>query len=212
MRAQQEGWIRERAGLDARGPRGAGDGRRRLLSRFRGLRDRPLPPDAALDPYDIGGDLPEDGVEPVAAEPEFAEPEFAEPEFAEPPPAEPAWTPPAPPVVDDRNVRAVPTGAESRAVRALEYFNVSEFPKTVSGVSRSLGSPIVTVLAPQGHASVVTVVVAWELCWYRYAIDLAEREGDVQLVGQGYELDELSEDERAANAVADERGYLATAA
>ena len=56
--------------------------------------------------------------------------------------------------------------------------------------------------------SLVRIVVCWELCWYRYAVDLSDEVPGVRVDGQGYELDELSEVERAANAVADESGQL----
>ena len=38
----------------------------------------------------------------------------------------------------------------------------------------------------------VQIVVAWELCWYRYEVDLAEEGANgVRAAGQGYELTEL---------------------
>ena len=41
-------------------------------------------------------------------------------------------------------------------------------------------------------ASVVNVVVSWELCWYRYEVDLSDEVPSVRAAGQGYELAELS--------------------
>ena len=38
--------------------------------------------------------------------------------------------------------------------------------------------------------------MAWELCWYRYEVDLSEARGAVTLAGQGYELAELAEHEQ----------------
>jgi hypothetical protein len=61
------------------------------------------------------------------------------------------------------------------------------------------------------RATVVNVVVSWELCWYKYEIDLADDQPDVRVAGQGYELDELPVVEREANAVADDDGVLALA-
>ena len=96
--------------------------------------------------------------------------------------------------------------------RAAEVFNASEHPRTVAGVARSLGVPSVAVNPSPQHASVVQIVVAWELCWYRYEVDLAEQGAHgVRPAGQGYELAELSPHEQAANAVADEHGLLAVA-
>jgi hypothetical protein len=92
---------------------------------------------------------------------------------------------------------------------AVEAFNSSEHPRTVAGVARSLGTPDVSVRPSEDRPSVVNVVVSWELCWYRYEIDLADERTSVRVSGQGYELDELPSEEREANAAADDRGALA---
>ncbi|MGD0453555.1 MAG: hypothetical protein ABSB69_08145, partial [Solirubrobacteraceae bacterium] len=52
--------------------------------------------------------------------------------------------------------------------QAIAVFNASEFPRRVAGVTRSLGAPAVTVRSAEHLDSVVSIVVAWELCWYRY--------------------------------------------
>lgn len=111
-----------------------------------------------------------------------------------------------------REVHAVPTNAELKVSRALELFNRSEHPKTVSGVARSLGAPDVSVGARSDDGALVEIVVAWELCWYRYEVDLADEPHAVRLLGQGYELSELGEGAAPANAVADGRGALALGA
>lgn len=111
-------------------------------------------------------------------------------------------------------MRAVPTSAEQRTVTALERFNASEHPRTVAGVARSLGDPMVIVrpLAGGGDDSLVSIVVSWELCWYRYEVDLAGGGSSVRPAGQGYELDELAQEDRVVpNAAADEYGVLALA-
>jgi hypothetical protein len=115
----------------------------------------------------------------------------------------------AAPAPAPREVHAVPTNAELKVSRALELFNGSQHTKTVSGVARSLGPPEVSVGARSDDGALVELVVAWELCWYRYEVDLADEPHAVRLLGQGYELTELGEDPRPANAVADERGALA---
>ena len=107
----------------------------------------------------------------------------------------------------DHRIHAVPTNGELKAVRAVELFNVSEHPRTVAGVARSLGTPSVAVL-PSGNGSVVAIVVAWELCWYRYDVDLAEGTAGVRVAAQGYELSELAPEEQTANAAAQENGVL----
>ena len=118
----------------------------------------------------------------------------------------------AEPSREPRHVRAVPTSAEQKVASAVELFNSSEHPRTVAGVARSLGMPDVAVQPSEHRASVVNVVVSWELCWYRYEADLSDEVPTVRVAGQGYELDELSPDERRANATADERGRLSFSA
>jgi hypothetical protein len=61
---------------------------------------------------------------------------------------------------------------------------------------------------PAAAPSIVNVVVAWELCWYRYEIDLADELPGVRVAAQGSELSELGPDEQEGNAGADENGLL----
>lgn len=110
--------------------------------------------------------------------------------------------------VSERHVHAVPADQRGQLARAVALFNASEHPKTLAGVIRSLGAPYVRV-GPSHDDVVVEVLVAWELCWYRFEADL---EGDiVHRRGQGYELTELDSDLTAANAAADPDGRLALA-
>jgi hypothetical protein len=191
VRANHQGWIRESEGPQI-GHRGARVGERRpLLERFRARRDRRRP------------DQPE--AEPTPRE-------DAAPETAAGQATPPADSVPAGPR-EPRHVHAVPTSEELKAVRAVELFNASEHPRTVAGVARSLGVPSVAVTPSTSLASVVQIVVAWELCWYRYEVDLADEGAHgVRGAGQGYELSELEPHERTANAAADEHGLLAVAA
>ena len=114
-------------------------------------------------------------------------------------------------VREPRHVRAVPTSPEQKTASAVRLFNGSEHTRTVSGVARSLGLPAVSVLPSVTGPSLVNIVVSWELCWYRYEVDLSDEVPTVRVAGQGYELDELPAEERAANAVSDDNGVLAPA-
>jgi hypothetical protein len=107
-----------------------------------------------------------------------------------------------------RSVHAVPTSAELKAARALEVFNAGDEPRRVAGVARSLGAPSVVARSVPGSGTMVSIVVAWELCWYHYEVDLAEEGAGARLLAQGSELDELDDLDRAANAEADDRGEL----
>jgi len=108
---------------------------------------------------------------------------------------------------EPRHVHAIPTNADLKTARALEVFNGSEHPRTVAGVARSLGAPFV-VVRPELTGSLVSVLVGWELCWYRYEIDLADEASGVRVVAQGDELSELDPADQVPNAAADEYGEL----
>ncbi len=95
--------------------------------------------------------------------------------------------------------------------QALEVFNSSEFPRRIAGVARSLGEPIVHVRSAEHLESVVEIVIAWELCWYRYGVDLSVEQPVAEAGGQGTELEELDRDQRTANASATAAGMLALA-
>ena len=92
--------------------------------------------------------------------------------------------------------------------RALTVFNTGEHPRRVAGVARSLGEPSVAVRPVADSGSMVAIVVAWELCWYRYEVDLGDEAAGARVAAQGTELAELAEEDRLVNATADERGEL----
>jgi hypothetical protein len=105
------------------------------------------------------------------------------------------------------------TNGDLKTARALQVFNVGEHPRRIAGVARSLGAPTVLTRPVGDSGSLVAIVVAWELCWYRYEVDLGDEAAGARLVAQGMELDELaSEDRQTPNAAADERGALAALA
>ncbi len=110
---------------------------------------------------------------------------------------------------EPRHVHAVPTSPNQKVSSAIKAFNGSEHTRTIAGVARSLGQPAVTVRPSDSQPAIVSVVAAWELCWYRYEVDLADEMPSVRVEAQGTELDELDELEREGNAVANEDGGLA---
>jgi hypothetical protein len=192
-RAVHEGWVREGSAPNYGGAGTSRDRRRSLLNRLRSRRE----PDVGSGP---GIELDLDGPGPL---PPLAEPAA----WPEPVPAAPARRP-RERIREPRHVRAVPSSVEQKIASAVDVFNASEHRRTVAGVARSLGMPAVSVLASDAQSSVVTVVVSWELCWYRYEVDLSDELPSVRVVGQGYELDELPPEERRPNAAADEHGGL----
>lgn len=182
-RAQAEGWVREGTVPPYTGGEGSSDRRRSLLGRLRRRRGSKPAPEY---PPAVDG--------------------LAEWE---------AWTEPSrsrQPAREPRHVRAVPTSVQQKIASAIDVFNSSEHPRTVSGVARSLGPPTVSVRPASVHPSLVNLVVSWELCWYRYEIDLADEEQSVRVAAQGAELEELDPGELQPNAVSDEQGSLVPSA
>jgi hypothetical protein len=202
-RATHEGWSREAEQHTTRARAEAPQRGRSLLGRFRQSRWSTTSPDPVGPTVSSGGaDRPiEDRTaRPVRADLRSAaavqvdnRPERAA-AFAESPPATAVEAP-----EDER--------ADSSVRRALEVFNAGEHPRRVAGVTRSLGPPSVRA-APLTGAT-VAIVVAWELCWYRYEIDLGDEAQGARLTAEGMELGELSAEELLANAAADQRGALA---
>ncbi|UTI63069.1 hypothetical protein NBH00_17090 [Paraconexibacter antarcticus] len=226
-RAMHEGWIREGVD-DALSGRRSGErtSARSLLGRLRSRAradragDDPVPEATPVyDPasYDPDHYTPAHGAGEMPAPVAAPAPAPAPAPVAHAPitashaPAAPAqW--PADDAPRDRGISAVPTNAERKVARALEVFNLGPHTRTVSGVSRSLGAPMVASRPSATEGSVVTIVVAWELSWYRYEVDLGDEASGARVTGQGTELAELPAEDRVANVRADEGGFLHPAA
>ncbi len=198
-RAIHEGWIREGTVPAYAEGDGGSDRRRSIFARFRSRREdgpggAPNPTLAdELDSDSWSRERPGTQPTPVPAAPA-------------PQRRRAAGRPPSP--REPRHVHAVPTSIEHKAASAVAAFNLSEHPRTVAGVARSLGLPAVAIAPDEVHPGIVLIVVSWELCWYRYEVDLAAERPSVRVAGQGYELDELTPEELQANAIADDNGVL----
>lgn len=197
VRAEQEGWIRESANdqLPSRSPRP--QERRPLLGRLRRRQPEPPAPDPA-DEYasrSSGGDSWDPNAPP--------EGNGEAPAPTPPPKLRRRERPQSP-----RHVRGVPTTAEVKVERALELFNSSEHQRTMAGLTRSLGAPWAMAWPDPDAPSTVTVIVAWELSWYRYRVDLGDAAEPVSLQGKGDELDAIDAGLRKWNAGLDADGRL----
>ena len=199
-RAYNEGWIRESAHDEMPATMRRPDQGRGLLGKLRRRRGAEAPEPVEMEE---GAPAPPPDAEEVPPEPVYEEP------VAETPPPEPWAPPPREPRREARHVRAVPTNAQVKVERALELFNVSEHVRTIGGIAKTLGEPWVSA-APLAEAPAeVSIVVAWELSWYRYRVDLGDAGDPVSLVAKGQELDELDESMRDWNATALPDGRLA---
>lgn len=200
-RATHEGWLRETDRHSVSLPPGRPRRGRNLLGRLRQLRE-PAPPQSQSQPADEAllsppvspaEDLmPAGSYDPLEDLPVLAE----EPLVAGISAAAGVALEPA------------PTGGDVKVQRALEVFNAGEHPRRVAGVARSLGAPSVTVRPLAESGSAVTIVIAWELSWYRYEVDLGDEAAGVSVVAQGTELGELAAEDRLANASAAADGAL----
>src|SRR3954449_10307604 len=209
-RAYNEGWIRESAHMDMPASTRRPQERRSLFGRMRRRRDAEPVGRMAEEPPPFPDDAEaSNGGDPVG-EPAYDDASAAS--AAEPPPPPPPAPAPAPAPPrrrDARHVRAVPTNAQVKVERALELFNGSEHVRTIGGISRTLGEPWVSATPLHEAPSEVSIVVAWELSWYRYRVDLGDADDPVTLVSKGQELDELDESMRDWNATALADGKLA---
>jgi hypothetical protein len=219
-RATQEGWRRD-TGEQTTGPRSERPQRgRSLLDRLRQSRwpipDRSTRPNAqsSASARTLDGDARDAGVQEawtdIGGEWTNLDDEWGGPGERSPEAVEGTEVESAP--VDASTASAgTPAGAEASVKRALEVFNAGEQPRRLAGVARALGAPRVSAAPVAGADGVVAIVVAWELCWYRYQVALGDELGGARLAAEGMELEELTQEERVANAVADERGELSLA-
>ncbi len=203
-RAQHSGWIRESAAGDmpTRMPRS--EPRRGVFGRLRRRRPPAEPATPPPEPH-YEAELAEHeatwGVENGAEPAEYEEPQ---PAPAPPPPAPRPRTRPK----DPRHVRAVPTTAEGKMERAVDLFNGSDHQRTIAGLARTLGTPFVGVTPDADQPSQVSLVVAWELSWYRYRVDLGDECDHVMMLEKGDEIDQLDAGLRDWNATLDSGGRV----
>jgi hypothetical protein len=197
LRAQHQGWIRESDAGDM--PTGAprSEPRRGMLGRLR----RRRPSEAAAAPEADSAEQEamygaDNGAEPA---------EYEEPPTPAPPPPRPRSRP-----KDPRHVRAVPTTSEAKVERALDLFNGSDHQRTIAGLARTLGTPFVSVRPDTDQQSQVSLVVAWELSWYRYRVDLGDEGDPVMMLEKGDEIDQIDEFLREWNATLDPSGRVLT--
>ena len=199
VRAQHHGWIRESAAgeMPTRAPRS--DQGRGMLGRLRRRAATDAGPTRA----------PREGAPAEPQEAPGAEPlGEGDPDDSGAPasPARPRSRP-----KDPRHVRAVPTTAEVKVDRALELFNGSDHQRTIAGLARTLGPAWVSAQPDPAQPSAVSLLVAWELSWYRYRVDLGDDADPVMMLDKGDELEQIDEALRDWNAALDDDGRVVAA-
>ncbi|MGA8363672.1 MAG: hypothetical protein WB709_04050 [Solirubrobacteraceae bacterium] len=201
-RANAEGWLRETEHHAVNLPPARPRRGRNLLDRLRQQRERPAPagevefpviPDGPAASYDFLEGPPVEAEDPLV--PGIAQ--TASPVSAA------SFADVAAPVEEALS------SADTQALRALEVFNAGEHPRRIAGVSRSLGEPSISIRSlAESDGTVVAIVVAWELSWYRYEVDLGDETPGASVVAQGTELSELAAEDSLANAAAGAAGTL----
>jgi hypothetical protein len=201
-RASAEGWLRETDHHSVSLPPARPRRGRNLLDRLRQQRERANPTGATELPS-----VPQDAGEGAY---DFLERGAATTDSLAPDVGETAYPVSATPFPDAAPAPAEETltSGDAKMLRALEVFNAGEHPRRIAGVARSLGEPSVSVRTLAESGSTIAIVVAWELSWYRYEVDLGDEAAGAGVVAQGTELSELAAEDRLANAAADADGTL----
>lgn len=186
-RADQLGWR----AADAPGTERSQDKGHEGRGRLRGLLHR--------RPRRPGGSVPGTTPDP---QPEGREGEGAEedPQAPQPDPAAATRRP--------RPVAQPGPEAPTPFERAVARFNSSEAGRTVTGLTRTLGTPWVSVGASAGAADEVRITVAWELSWYQWGVDIGDELRPVFQLDKGREIDQLDHPARQWNATVAEDGRL----
>jgi hypothetical protein len=110
------------------------------------------------------------------------------------------------PAAPGANIRRRQVDSSSvRLERAVELFNTSRAGRTATGLTRSLGPPRASVGAAAGSSTQVRITLAWELCWYQWAVD---QTGRVVETAKGEDVEQLDRSARQWNAGVGKRGQL----
>jgi hypothetical protein len=96
----------------------------------------------------------------------------------------------------------------TRLERAVSRFNESEHARTVAGLSKTLGPPLVSVGAAAGSPNEIRLTVAWELSWYQWGVDIGDELRPVFQIDKGVEIDQLDPSARQWNAFVGRDGKL----
>jgi hypothetical protein len=107
-----------------------------------------------------------------------------------------------------RESATLPESPHQAVAASIELFNESVHPRTVSGITRTLGDPRVSIV--QRSPREVVVTVAWDLSWYQFRVDMLGAQ-PVTLQHRGAELEEIDSRFQDWNAHAEADGRLALA-
>jgi hypothetical protein len=110
------------------------------------------------------------------------------------------------PVVSEPILRRL-SDSEAAFVEAADLFNASLFRRTVQGVARALGAPLVSIVPLSGVNSELVLTFAWEITWYQYRV-MPEAVQPLRLADRGADISEIEPPFTSWNAQLDESGRV----
>ena len=93
------------------------------------------------------------------------------------------------PVVEEPLLRRL-SDDEVALVEAAELFNTSTFLRTVNGVAKALGDPLVSITPLSGVSGEMVLTFAWDISWYQYRV-LPDSGQPVRLEDRGHDMSDL---------------------
>jgi hypothetical protein len=115
----------------------------------------------------------------------------------------------AEPVVSEPALRRL-SDSEAALVEAADLFNSSLFRRTIEGVARALGEPLVSIIPLSGVNSELVLTFAWEITWYQYRVT-PEASQPIRLADRGADLSEIEPVFQDWNAALDDSGRVVPA-
>ena len=112
----------------------------------------------------------------------------------------------AEPVVPEPVLRRL-SDSEAALVEAADLFNASLFRRTIEGVAKALGAPLVSIVPLSGVNSELVLTFAWEITWYQYRV-LPEAPQPIRLADRGSEISEIEAAFTDWNAQLDDSGRV----
>jgi hypothetical protein len=110
------------------------------------------------------------------------------------------------PVVPEPVLRRL-SDSEAALVEAADLFNASLFRRTIQGVARALGAPLVSIVPLSGVNSELVLTFAWEITWYQYRV-MPEAAQPIRLADRGADIAEIEPAFTEWNAQLDESGRV----
>ena len=96
---------------------------------------------------------------------------------------------------------------EQAIVQAADFFNTSDFRRTVGGIAKSLGPPQASIVPLSGGNAELVITVAWDISWYQYRVSL-DAVQPVRIADRGHDPGDLERTFTAWNARIEDDGRI----